>query len=211
LLLPADYEAIDARPRILEPATTLQPQLRLVDLEHARMKFTMLPQLSTPPMAMGRLARGPVVQPRPAFNASSWWQLAPADALLTGLIQQQQAFRAETGKNEVTLALLPDENDEQALLHRVLEIKTGRRAEKLYVEVDRAEHTALSDSLAQGERIQPWGVIDYISELTDLAEALGMSVRTCAERFGTVTVKDYEEGWQSHPVLGFARRRPAKA
>jgi CRISPR-associated endonuclease/helicase Cas3 len=211
LLLPANYEAIDARPRILEPTTTLQPQRRLVDLEHARMKFTMLPQLSTPPPASGRLARGPVVQPRPAFNASSWWKLAPADALLTGLIQQQQAFRAETGKNEVTLALLPDENDEQALLHRVLEIKTGRRAEKLYVEVDRAEHTALPDSLAQGERIQPWGVIDYISELTDLAEALGMSVRTCAERFGTVNVKDYEEGWQSHPVLGFARRRPAKA
>lgn len=212
LLLPTDYETIDARPRILVPLAALQPQHRLVDLEHARMKYTMLPQLSTPPPATGWLARGRAnTPPRSVFNASTWWHAAPNDALLTGLIPQQQAFRADTGINEVTLALLPDEDGEQALLHRVMETKSGRRSEKLYVPVQLEGHTALPDSVVQGERIEPWGVTDYMTELTDLSEALGLSLRYCAERFGTVTVKESDEGWQSHPVLGFAKRRPAGA
>lgn len=208
LLIHEDYANIDARPRILAPVVALSPQHRLVDLEHARMRHTMVPQISAPAPAIGRRARGPAAeQPSPVFNASTWWQARPADALLTGLITQQQAFRAETAKNEITLALLPDEEEERAVLHRVMDHRVGRRATTLYVEVQRSEHIALADNLVQGPRIQSWGITDYLSELNSLAQALGMPLRLCAERFGTICVHEYDEGWQSHPVLGFARRR----
>lgn len=214
LLATTDYAAIDARPRILAPATAdLRPQQRLVDLEHARMRHTMLAQLAAAAVpATGRHARGPGAAVATAlFNASSWWQAPPSDALLTGLIPQQQPFRAQTGPNEVELVLLPDEDGERVVLHRVMEGERttgkGRRAEKLYVKVELGEHLALPESAVQGAGIQPWGVGDYLQELSSLAEALGLPLRWCAERFGTVTVKEDDAGWQSHSVLGFAKRR----
>lgn len=211
LLSPADCEVIDARPRIITPATAdLQPQKRLADLEHARMRQTMLVQLNAAPTATGRLARGsPVSSTKPVFNASTWWQALPSDAFLTGLIPQQQPFRAQTGPDEINLVLLPDEDGERAMLHRVLESGRGRRHEKLYVPVELAEHLPIIDDRVQGERMQAWGVTDYMDELRVLADALGLPMRWCAERFGSVSVKDSDNGWQSHSALGFAKRRPA--
>lgn len=203
LLADKEYAAIDARPRILEPTKPLQPQHRLVDLEHARMYDTMLPRISSPTPTTGRHARGPKKE-APPINASSWWAIPPANAYLTGLIQQQQKFRADTGSNEVTLVLLPDEAGEHAVLHRVIEHGIGRRTQQLYVAVERSEHTALT--LALGERIEPWGISDYMSELHSLADALGMSLRDCAKRFGSVSVYESENGWRSHAALGFTRR-----
>ncbi|MDC8773554.1 type I-F CRISPR-associated helicase Cas3f [Roseateles albus] len=211
LLATADCDAVDARPRILAPAAAdLQPQQRLVDLEHARMRQTMLVQLGAALPATGRHARGPGVSAsKPFFNASTWWQAIPGDALLTGLIPQQQPFRAQTGPDEISLVLLPDEGGEHAVLHRVLENTNGRRGEKLYVAVELSEHRAMADGSVQGERMQAWGVTDYMRELSELAEAMGLPMRWCAERFGQVSVRENDEGWQSHAALGFAKRRRA--
>lgn len=106
---------------------------------------------------------------------------------------------------DVTLTLLPDEDNETALLHRVME--GDRRGEDLYVEVNRSLCTHLSDTLVQGECIEPWGVSDYMTALSVLAAELDLPLMTCAKRFGMVTVRPNENGWRYHPVLGFALAR----
>ena len=209
-LLSADELAtMDARPRIVCPAPeNLRPQERLAHLEHARMRHWMLPHTANAKPATGRRARGPSASaPSVEANASTWWSLPPQDALLTGLLPQAQAFRDGSGQREVTLVLLPDEDGEQDVLHRVLEVKNGRRAERLYPKVKHALHTRVADAATQGERISAWGVIDYMRELQALAESLDMPLRQCAKRFGTVNVIDHDAGWISHPVLGFSKAR----
>ena len=207
-LLSADELAnMDARPRILCPAPDLlRPQERLVHLEHARMRQQMLVQPAAPAPVTGRLSRGPAV-PVPQANASSWWKLAPQDALLTGLLQQQQPFRNKAGQREVTLVLLPDDEAEQDVLHQVLEVKQGRSRETLYVDVEKSLRVRLPDTATTGERITPWGGAHYMDELRSLAESMDMPLRRCAERFGTVNVLDNDAGWLSQPVLGFWKRR----
>ena len=209
-LLDADeLTTMDARPRILSPAPeALRPQEKLVDLEHARMRKQMLPQSNVPTPPKGRQARGSVSALLvPHANASTWWNLSPKDALLTGLLPQQQPFRHNAGQQEITLVLLPDEDDDHDVLHQVLDVKQGRRGEKLYVEVERALHARISDAATRGVRITPWGVVEYMNELQALAESMDMPLRRCAERFGTVNVINNDAGWLSHPVLGFSKRR----
>ncbi|MDH4482976.1 MAG: type I-F CRISPR-associated helicase Cas3f [Rhodoferax sp.] len=207
-LLDADELAtLDARPRILCPAEgALKPRERLMHLEHACMRQQMLPQPTVSASVTGRHARGPRTVPLPQANASTWWNLPPQDALLTGLLQQKHPFRDDAVQREVTLVLLPDEDGEQAVLHQVLDVKTGRRAERLYAEVERALHTRLPDEATHGDGITPWGVTDFMAELETLAESMERSVRYCAERFGTVNVINHEEGWLSHPLLGFWKK-----
>lgn len=210
LLSPEEYAVIDARPRIVaRTAADMQPQHRMVDLEHVCMQHKMLVQLVAPPaVGAGRLSRGPApAAPKPLFNASTWWHEAPADALLTALIPQQQPFRASTGQREVELALLPNEDGDRCLLHRVMDAKGGRRPTQLYSLVEHSENHVIDDNSVRGERIEPWGVTDYIQALTILAEDLDRSLMDCARRFGTVTVPEHERGWRFHPTLGFAPAR----
>ena len=209
-LLDADQlTTMDARPRILCPAIeTLRPQERLVHLEHARMRQQMLAQSAVLVPTTGRQARGPAaVAALPPANASTWWKLPPRDSLLTGLLPQQQRFRDDKGKREVTLVLLPDEDEEHDVLHQVQEGKSGRRGESLYIKVDVSKRKRLDDAIVAGAGITPWGVTDYMTELRELAESMGISLRRCAERFGTMNVLESDTGWISHPVLGFSKRR----
>jgi len=212
LLDAAELAGMDARPRIAAPAAgELRPQHRLSHLEHARMHGELLPSpLSVQPVT-GRHARGPSAAPATAtLNASSWWHAAPADALLGGLIPQAQPFRDDAGQKEVSLVLLPDEEDgdaEQPKLHWVMDTRQGRRQQTTYLRVDTELHMRLDDRLVSGPGIGPWGVTDYLKELGELAESLDMPLRRCAEKFGTVTVPEHEGGWRSHPVLGFSKRK----
>ena len=209
-LLEADELAtLDARPRILCPAAdSLKPQERLMHLEHARMRQQMLPQATVPAPTGGRHARSPIgVAPLPKANASTWWKLPPKDALLTGLLQQQQPFRDDAGQREVTLVLLPDEDGEKDVLHQVFKLEPGERSAVSYPKVDIQFHTRLSNEATRGDRITPWGVTDYMAELQALAESMDMDLLRCAQRFGTVNVIKHEAGWVSHPVVGFWKRR----
>ncbi|MTW22907.1 hypothetical protein [Allochromatium palmeri] len=106
---------------------------------------------------------------------------------------------------DITLTLLPDEDDEKALLHQVMD--GGRRGENLYIPVDRSQCEHLPDTLVRGDRIEPWGITDYMAALSALASELELSPATCAERFGTATVRPNDNGWRYHPVLGFAQKR----
>jgi len=53
----------------------------------------------------------------------------------------------------------------------------------------------------------PWGVTDYMEELVALAEERDMSLEACAERYGTVTLPENQQGWRFHTALGFTRHR----
>lgn len=205
LIAAEDLAVIDARPRIVSaiPAA-LRPRERMVDLEHGRMRSEMLtPQPAAVPAAVGSRARAAAAPSPPRLNATTWWQQAPQDALLTAVLQREQPFRKATVPKDVTLVWLPDEDGEAAVLHRVLDAAYGQ---KTPYERSDLRCTQLPDALVQGERIEPWGATDYMTALTELATALDLSLRVCAQRFGTVTVLDNDNGWRYHPALGFAKR-----
>lgn len=209
LVRPEELAIIDARPRIVPPSE-LQPQLRLVDLEHARLRKHMLPGVApSAPLSRGLTSRArtqaSAVPPVAELNASTWWHAAPQDATLTAVLQCVQPFRQESNPPDVTLVLLPDEDGEDVLLHRVMD--GPKRGQNLYVPVDRSQHHRISDEAVRGERIQPWGVTDYLSGLVELATVLDMPLDSCAKRFGTVAVPDSIDGWRYHPVLGYGRKR----
>ncbi len=208
-LMSADELAVvDARPRIVSPAASaLRPQSRLVDLEHARMRNQMLvapPSVTSKTVgSRGRSALS-AAAPSPSLNAVTWWQQAPQDALLSAVLQRQQPFRKEPVPRDITLVLLPDEDGDAAVLHRVMD--TARSQKTLYESND-LRCTHLPDEQVSGERVEPWGVSNYMDALSELAAALDLTPIRCAERFGTVTVRPNDNGWRYHPALGFAQRR----
>jgi len=182
LLREDERDVIDARPRIVERAVTeRQPNRKLVDLEHFRLRKEMQPQQAP-------------------LNASSFW--ARPLLHLTGVASQQQPFRKQI-MEEVEVRLLPNEDEDDCLLYRLHEEK-GR--DDLWIEVDGLRHP-IPDTQVWGEGIAPWGATDYFTELTRLAEAMEMPLRECAERYGGVSLPKSEQGWQFHSALGFSRKK----
>ncbi|MHB8911745.1 MAG: type I-F CRISPR-associated helicase Cas3f [Lysobacter sp.] len=205
LLATHEREVIDARPRIVSaPTDLLQPTSRLVDLEHARMRCTMLAAAPTIGSTGRRTRRADSEAPQ--INAASWWHLPPIDALLTGLLPQQQPFRLDIIKR-VDLLLRPTDDGDEYELVRLMEKPNGRRGETMFVTVDKSQNHRIPDAAVQGIGINPWGHADYLQALTELADELDMPLAECARRFGTATLPDDERGWRFHPVLGFAKAR----
>jgi CRISPR-associated endonuclease/helicase Cas3 len=205
LLTPAELDVIDARPRITAP-TILMAQERLVDLEHARLRAEMLPRSKAKQAQLGSRARAaPTVAPAPALNASTWWQQPAQDTLLSAVLPQQQPFRKAPTPNDITLVLLPDEDGTADELHEVTD--GARKGQNLYQKIDKSKCHRIPDAAVAGERIAPWGVPDYMDELSKLATAFDKSLRYCAERFGTVAIRPSESGWRYHPALGFAKKK----
>ena len=189
LMTPDEVAVMDARPRIVA-REKLQPRSRLVDLEHARMQATMLP---LPPSSS-------------MLNAASWWQMAPADALLTAVLPQQQPFRDDP-LQRVDLELRPNEDGDGCTLILLMEQKGGHRVEITFD----SHKTQIPDSKVEGEHITAWGVTDYMEALTDLANAMDMPLDRCAQRFGTLILSLNKStdinGWRFHPALGFSEDR----
>jgi CRISPR-associated endonuclease/helicase Cas3 len=206
LLTLAELAVIDARPRIVAP-DNLIPQDRLVDLEHARLRTQMLPlkQAKAQPQLGSRARAAPAAASAPVLNASTWWHQASQDALLTAVLPQRQPFRQAPHPDDITLVLLPDEDATADELHEVMD--GARKGQNLYVKIDQSQRHRVPDAALSGERIAPWGVTDYMSALTELAAALDLPLRRCAERFGTVTIQPNPNGWRYHPALGFAKAR----
>lgn len=202
-------QVIDARPRIVAPPPEqLQPRRRLVDLEHARMRQTMLVQTtaSAAPVRPGQRQRTSTNAATPVLNAASWWSLPPADALLTALLPQQQPFRDDSTQR-VDLLLRPDEAGDDVELVRLQDLPKGqgRRGEKARIVIEASQHQRIADAAVQGVGIVPWGETDYLTALTGLAAELDLPLDQCARRFGTVSVPENDNGWRFHPVLGFTK------
>lgn len=191
---------LDARPRIVcDGDQVLSPQSRLADLEHARMRDQMLPKV--PPKSGRKGGSGPL-----EANASTWWRIQPQQALLTGLLQQQQPFRDDSNQREVSLVLLPNQDRDDYVLHQVEKLKGGKPGERLYTSAE-GLHRRLPDAALDNPTVSVWGAQDYMAELTALAESMDRSLSWCAERFGTVNVPVNEAGWVSHPALGLWKAR----
>jgi CRISPR-associated endonuclease/helicase Cas3 len=202
LLAENERSIIDARPRILErPASERRPNDNLVDLEHARLTQAMLPMAQQPKPSSERERRRQQAQAAP-LNASSIWTMPHAH--LTGVLAQQLPFREDTIKH-VDLVLLPNDEEDDYELQRIDPGK--KRWESIYVAVDTSLNHRISDQQASGPGIAPWGETDYLTTLTTLAESLGLELRACAMRYGTVTLPDNDQGWRFHPALGFTRQK----
>ena len=197
-----ERNVIDARPRILE-REPLHPQENLIDLEHFRLRKTMLAASATADVVdhpKYRRRRGG--SELPALGAYTWWRMPRAT--LTGVLPQQQRFREDTMKR-VDLVLLPDESGEDYRLMRVEPSRGVRRSPLVPIEESRNHRVAPEDM--NGPRISAWGEVDYMEALVALAEQRGLELDDCARRFGTVTLPDSTQGWRFHPALGFSIRR----
>ncbi|MDR2549040.1 MAG: type I-F CRISPR-associated helicase Cas3f [Desulfobulbus sp.] len=187
LLRPEQYEIITACPRILA-AEELRPSENLADLEHARLSRLMqgepVRKLSARELRAGDKAV-------PPLGAYSWWR--QPESMLCGILQKEQPFREH--RPEVDFVLLPDEDQEEWILHELPK--------------ERGQDPVAKESLLTRSRldcsgaIRPWGRVEYMEALAELAEQLDMDMQDCARKFGTITLPKNDNGWSFDPVLGF--------
>ncbi|MBD7923293.1 type I-F CRISPR-associated helicase Cas3f [Xanthomonas bonasiae] len=196
LLRADEYQKLNALPRIQSaPQADWQPKQRMVDLEHARVADCMLPK---PRTTTSESHRGAATFP---LDAACAWQYP--QAALSGVLSQQQPFRDDPLPS-VTLVLLPDDEEEQLVLHHIEESNV-HRSETLYIAVERSQRHDVP--LDPGPRIAPWGEFDLMALLAEQAEHLDLSLQHCAERLATVEVPESKQGWRFHPWLGFAKHK----
>ena len=209
LLDPSEREVIDSVPRIWARGA-LHPADSLVDLEHYRLQKAMLHQSDAgddpepveteklSPRKRRQLKRQPAAPP---LGAHSWYSMPRAP--LIGVLQQQQPFREQAGPPQVDLVLVPDEAEAGVVLQKIEE----GHGERLYVDIEKSLHDRIDLDVSGRSGISPWGEADYLEALEALAEELDMSLEGCARRFGIVRVPESEQGWSSHPALGFVKCR----
>ena len=185
--------AVDAQPRIALPADKLLPSRRWTDLEHARMHDSLLPK----PQGTATPTHAACLQwhePLPNTPRSLW---------LTGLLPQFQRFRQDDQKRD-DVALLPDDEEETLQLHRVQDGE--RRYEKLYVPIHQSLCHPVPAAQLASPSVSPWPQVDLMEELAALAQARGLSLEHCAERYATASLPQCQAGWRWHEQLGFNKK-----
>jgi len=185
--------AVDAQPRIALPADKLLPSRRWTDLEHARMHDSLLPK----PQGTATPTHAACLQwhePQPDTPRSLW---------LTGLLQQFQRFRQDDQKRD-DVALLPDEEEETLQLHRVQDGE--QRYEKLYVPIHQSLCHPVPAAQVASPSVSPWPQVGLMEELAALAQARGLSLEQCAERYATASLPESQAGWRWHEQLGFNKK-----
>ncbi len=190
---------VDARPRVARADGKLSPSRNWVDLEHARMRDTMLARKadSATTTAVRRAA------------CLAWHEAdvdEPRCLWLTGVLPQYQRFRDDS-QRRVDVVLLPDEDEETLLLHRVVDGE--KRGDRLYVCIDETMRTAVSDALLRPSpqhSVQPWMQVNLLEALRALAEKMGLSLQDCAKRYVTASLPDERQGWWFHETLGFTKK-----
>lgn len=184
---------VDAQPRIALPADKLLPSRRWTDLEHARMHDSLLPK----PPGNATPTHAACLQwhePQPDTPRSLW---------LTGLLPQFQRFRQDDQKRD-DVALLPDEEEERLLLHRVQDGE--RRYEKLYVPIHQSLCHPVPAAQLVSPSVSPWPQLGLMEELAALAQARGLSLEQCAERYATASLPESQAGWRWDERLGFSKK-----
>ena len=189
LLRPEQYEVVTSCPRI-RAADELRPTDNLADLEHACLASLMQGE-TTRVLTARELRAG--MKPVISIGAYSWWR--QQRSMLCGILQRAQPFRRQL-RQEVDLVLMPDEDGDKWLLQEVRE----ERGQRSYL----AQDTLLTRiELGCSGTIQPWGHVEYMETLTELAEEMDMELEICAKKFGTITLPESTQGWSFHPALGF--------
>jgi len=140
---------------------------------------------------------------KPTLEAPACWQYP--QAALTGVLPQQQPFRADTMKTTTLAWLSADDADEDTLVpHRVEAPHGVRRNERLYVP---AEEMLDAIALKVAPSVSRWGQFDLLSLVSGQAEAQDLSLQHAAEKFTTVEVPESGQGWLWHPWLGLIKKR----
>lgn len=185
--------AVDAQPRIALPTDKLIPSRHWTDLEHARMHDSLLPK--------------PQGTATPTHAACLHWhepQLdTPRSLWLTGLLPQFQHFRYDPQPRD-DVALLPDEDEETLQLHRVQDGE--RRYDKLYVPIHQSLCHPVPAAQLASPSVSPWPQVNLMVELAALAQAQGLSLEQCAQRYATASLPQCRAGWRWHEQLGFSRK-----
>ncbi|THF59406.1 type I-F CRISPR-associated helicase Cas3f [Pseudothauera rhizosphaerae] len=195
---------IDARPRIQpRPAGEMDPRHNWIDLEQVRLHVAMLPQTESASTPSRR--RGSSTPRLERDQAAPSWQ--HRQALLTGMLPQQQPFRADD-RPDATLVFLPDEEEEHLLPHRI-EDDPHHRGKPLYISAPEMLHPV---ELQPASGIVPWDAFDLArlrAGLGDLAEAEDIPLDMAARKFTVVEVprSEHGQGWRWHPWLGFSPAR----
>ena len=190
---PSATWAVDAQPRIALPTDKLIPSRRWTDLEHARMHDSLLPKL-----------QGTAT---PTHSACLHWHEpqpdTPRSLWLTGLLPQFQRFRYDPQpRDDVTL--LPDDEEETLRLHRVQDGE--RRYEKLYVPIHQSLCHPVPAAQLASPSVSPWPQVGLMEELAALAQAQGLSLEQCAQRYATASLPRHQSGWWFHEALGFTAK-----
>lgn len=197
-----EWQFIDSRPRILE-RETLKETHSLVDIEHYQLQQKMLPKKPRPGSSRRRASSATEQNATPPLGAHSWWT-APKATLLT-ILQQKQPFRDDKGQQREDLALLPNEDEDDFLLHRIEKQKNF--AGNNYTPIDEQQLKHLPDCYVQGERINPWFVEDYLTLLINQAENEELELNRCAKKYGVLSLRESKQGWCFHAVLGFFNKK----
>lgn len=129
---------------------------------------------------------------------------APRSLWLTGLLPQFQRFRYDTQPRD-DVALLPDEDEATLQLHRVEDGE--RRNDRLYVPVHASQCHPVPPMLLQSTSVSAWPPVDLLEELAALAQARGLPLQQCAERYATASLPRNAQGWRFHPILGFTVKK----
>jgi CRISPR-associated endonuclease/helicase Cas3 len=191
LLIGQPLGVIDARPRIVCPTVSdLQPEKRFVDLEHFRLRETML------------APRDEENQP-PGINAASWWVIP--EGRLTALLPIEQRFRKDDGP-KVDLYLKPNQDTDDYELTEIMAVRGFSLQKPVEITHERFKHTRVSDYDIRNPKVMPWGHVAYLDAITELAEAKDADVLSTARRFGQFSVPESESGWISNEALGFRKK-----
>ncbi len=183
--------AVDAQPRVALAPGKLFPSRHLVDLEHARMHDAMLP-------------RPKEASPTPPLRAASLHWASDQHLWLTGLLPQYQRFRHDDMPRE-DVVVLPDEDEETLRLHRVEDGK--RRGDKLYVSVQESLCHPIPEARLKSPSVSPWPPVSLMDELLTLAQAQGLSLPQCAQRYAIASLPSHRDGWLFHESLGFTVKK----
>lgn len=193
-----EWQFIDSRPRILQREALKQTH-SLVDIEHYQLQHKMLPQQANQGSPRRRSSHALVQNAVPSLGAHSWWT-APHATLLT-ILQQEQPFRDDKGQQRVDLALLPNDDEDDFLLHKIEKQKNFMG--NSYTLIDESMLERLSDHYVQDARISPWFVEDYPALLIHQAEAEDMNLLRCAKKYGVLSLRESSQKWCFHAALGF--------
>ena len=184
LIRPEEIEPVDSRSRIVAPEP-LTPELRLVDLEHERLRQLMLEDDEQ--------------------EGARWFWTNPK-LHLTAQMQRRQPFRKQITP-DLKLAFLPDEDEELLSLHRVRDAREmNRRAASGDMYLDWASYGHAVE-LVPARSISTWLEVDWMQALRDYAEEKELPLRRCAERVATVDAPTSSTGWWVHPALGITPKK----
>jgi len=121
------------------------------------------------------------------YCAALWWRKPVS---WCGEMQKRSPFR-QSSPDRLHYLLITDEGDKPTF-YQPDEGFAGQKASAI-------DHIA-DPELAEGVAI--WIEPDYHRLYTELADKLGMELEEISKRFGEIRLRESEEGWRFHPLLG---------